>query len=153
MMDILKLWKGFSLLPGGSWMFSRAIGLAAPYSGSIGSRITYLGPGRCQMQMRDRRAVRNPFRSIHAVALVNLGELALNLALMTLKPKEARFIVTGLSATYHKKARGLLRTDIEMEPPDWNSEGDFEAECDLLNSDGEVVTTVSVSWKVGPVRK
>ncbi len=151
--DILARWnraKGSALKRA---LFSKALGLAVPYSGSIRPQILELEPGRCQVAMRDRRAVRNHLRSIHAIALVNLGEVASGLALLTGLPADARGIVKGLSIEYLKKARGRLVAHCDADPPKDNAERDVTVVAHIMDADGDEVATVSVNWRVGPVTK
>src|SRR5256885_684594 len=102
------LWNLLSGMPGGKRVFSRLVGRMAPYTGTIHATVTVLRAGYAEVQMPDRRAVRNHLDSVHAIALANLAELAGNVALMYSLPDDARFIVSGLDIEYTKKARGTI---------------------------------------------
>ena len=140
-------------VPGGNWILSRLIGLAVPYSGSMGANIVELAPGSAVVSLPDRHKVRNHLNSIHAVALANLGELTANLALITLCPDRGRFIVTRMETDYVKKARGelLCTCDIPTDLP-WETVERTAATATIVDSENEVVTTVTVYWKLGMSR-
>ena len=94
---VREAWDRLAGLPGGKWAFSKAIGRIAPYSGTIGAVVEELRPGFASVSLEDRPGVRNHLDCVHAIALVNLAEIAGNLALSYALEPDARFIVAGLS--------------------------------------------------------
>lgn len=148
---LLDIWRRLSPLPGGRRLFGWFLSLGIPYSGSIGARVRLLEPGHCILLLRDRRAVRNHLRSIHAVALTNAGELASGLAMTTGLPLGTRAIVTKLSTEYLKKARGTIVVECRVaDPPRPAAPMDVEVESTLTDRSGEVVARVRATWRVAP---
>src|SRR5262249_4692975 len=135
----------------GRRIFGWLIGWGIPYSGTIGARIRLLEPGHCILLLRDRRAVRNHLRSIHAVAITNAGELASGLAMTTGLPPGTRAIVTKLSTEYLKKARGPIIVECRVaDPPRPAAPMDVEVHSTLTDAAGEVVARVTAQWRVAP---
>ncbi|MCK6681308.1 MAG: DUF4442 domain-containing protein [Thermoanaerobaculia bacterium] len=145
-------WKTLSPIPGGRFLFSRFLGWFVPYSGSISPEIDILEPGFARVAVSDHRAVRNHLDSIHAVALMNLGELSTGLALMLGLPGDARAILTGLSIEYLKKARGTITAECRCEPPKTSKKREYEIEGVLSNEAGEVVARARARWLVAPAK-
>lgn len=142
---LLNRWKWCLAVPGGRWLFARLLGWLVPYVGPLGVDVQQLTKGQAKVSMRERWTLRNHLRSIHAVALVNLGELTANLALSTLQPRNGRFLVTGVQAEYLKKARGLVtcQTTLSGEWPDLT-----EGMAEITDRSGEVVCRVKVCWNL-----
>lgn len=143
-------WNRLSKVPGGKTVFSRLIGRAAPYTGSVGARVESLEVGRARVTMKDRPHLRNHLRCVHAVALVNLAELTGNVALAYSMPDDARFIVAGLEIEYVKKARGTITGICECPVVTSNERREYPVPVTLQNAAGEVVATITLRTLVGP---
>lgn len=147
---LLRRWRRWSRLPGGKWAFGKALGWRVPYTGSIKPAILELAPGRARVRLCDRRAVRNHLRSVHAIALINLGEVASGLAVLAGVPDEARGILTHLSIEYLKKARGPIVAESAVDPPEWRTPAEHAVAAVLTDEAGDVVARVTARWKIGP---
>ena len=148
--QLLRLWKRSAALPGGSWLFSRLVGRMVPYTGALRSRVDVLRPGYARVVLRDRRGVRNHLRSIHAVALANLGEFTGGLAMLTGLDPGVRAIVRQLTVEYTKKARGLLVAECQAQTPAVTAETTHTVHSVVSDQAGEVVARVSVTWNLRP---
>jgi acyl-coenzyme A thioesterase PaaI-like protein len=148
--SVLVQWRTWRGRPLGPWIFSKLLSRMVPYSGTIRPRILLLEPGRAEVALPDRRAVRNHLNSIHAIALVNLGELTSGLALTAGLPAEARGIVTHLEIAYLKKARGRLVARCATEIPHWRVPCEHVVEPTITDAQGDVVARMRVRWKIGP---
>lgn len=150
---IREMWDRLAPFPGGKRVFSRLVGTMAPYTGTVDARVVELRVGHAEAVMRDRRAVRNHLSCVHAVALVNLAEVTGNLALSYSLPDDARFIVSGLSIEYIKKARGLIRARCDCPVPPTSERREYEIVVDLVDPSDVVVARCTLRSLVGPKRR
>ena len=147
---VLRWWSRLAPLPGGRRVFSLALGRLAPYSGGIGAQVDELGVGYARVKMRDRRRLRNHLRSLHAIALINLGELATGLAVLSTLSDNMRGIVLNIRADYLKKARGEITAIAAFElPADPVDDSACEVEAQLQDESGDIVTRVRATWLIG----
>lgn len=121
---IREAWDRLKSIPGGNRIFSKVVGTAAPYTGTIAPVVLALRPGHAEACMEDRRLVRNHLRSIHAVALTNLAEMTGSLVMAYSMPDDARFIITGIDIEFQRKARGTIRAVAQTVLP-----GDVSENC------------------------
>lgn len=147
---IIERWKRARGSRLGRWLFSRAVGRFAPYSGTIGAHIEQLENGRSVVSMRDRNAVRNHLRSIHAVALANLTELSGSLAVIASMPPGTRMIPIRLETEYVKKARGTVTAEGSCHAPPPGFEGQLDGLVVIRDASGDEVARGKVTVKVGP---
>ena len=150
---VLYWWNKLSPYPGGRWLVSRLVGFMAPYTGTIGGRILHLEPGFSRVTIKERRKIRNHLNSVHAIALMNLGELASGLAMVSRFDRQTRGIITGLSITYDKKARGLLTAECDGRELKLDAAGDYELESLIRDSSGDIVARCNANWRIGPSKK
>lgn len=145
-----RLWQRLSPYPGGKWLFSKLVGFAIPYTGSIQPRVVSLKPGHAVVNLNDKRRVRNHLKSIHAIALANLAEFTTGMATLSGMQPGSRAILTNLKIEYHKKARGTLRSECHSTPPTSAEEHSLEVEAKIFDADGDCVATGMATWLIGP---
>lgn len=145
---LLSTWSRLQRVPGGQWLFARMLARLVPYSGTIGARVHALEPGRAVLSMEDRRGVRNHLRSVHAIALANLGELASGLAAAAAMPEGVRGIPTTITIEYRKKARGVLRAVGTASIPAVADVAYTEVQAVITDASGEEVAVVRVQWEL-----
>jgi len=151
--QIRQAWDRLHKLPGGKRAFSRLVGMAAPYTGSIGAQVKVLRRGHAEVELRDRRAVRNHLSSVHAIALANLCELTGNVAVAYTLPDDARFIVAGISLDYVKKARGTITGYCDCPLIDTNERREYPILVIMRDASGEEVCRGTLRTLVGPKKK
>jgi acyl-coenzyme A thioesterase PaaI-like protein len=146
-----KYWNFLSPLPGGKWLFTKIVGIMAPYSGTLGATVSQLRPGFGEVELRDRRRIHNHLNSVHAIALANLAELTTGLTLMNSLPDSTRGILVGIEMEYLKKARGQLRAACHCTTPPPGVNINIEVSTDIYNRQNEVVARGKALWRIGPL--
>jgi len=136
-------------------IFNSLLGQVNPFSRSISMRITSISrqesnavgrQGVCRATMWDRPSSRNPFRSIHAAALILFGETVCGVAVLSSLKRGERAIVKRLSGQYHKKSRGTLTAECTFTRP--TTSGEIESIAILRDSSMDVVAEVTAVWAI-----
>lgn len=152
--QIFKAWHLLKKTSFGRWLFSFLLGLFVPYSGTISASVIEIEKGSSTLELRERRKIRNHLKSIHAIALANVAELASGLAMLSALPANCRGIVRSINIEYSKKARGTLIVKGSANPPQVISENIEQlATAEIFDSTNEVVAVMKVIWQVGPNAK
>ncbi|NOY70941.1 MAG: DUF4442 domain-containing protein [Gammaproteobacteria bacterium] len=144
---LMQIWRWTHLLPGGKWLFSKILGWVVPYTGTMGAKVLALEPGYAKVELNECRRVRNHLRSVHAIALINLGELSSALAMFSILPKDVRGIVRHMSVDFNKKARGRLTTESWVEMPE-NFDKTLVVTASIVDEEGDWVAEVHVDWQL-----
>ena len=146
---LISLWRTLSPLPGGRWLFARLFARAVPYSASTRPTVLVLEPGHAEVSIPDRRANRQHLGSVHAIALMNVAEMASGLAMTAALPPQVRGIVREMKMEYLKKARGTITAVSRVTVPDVTGDLDFDVTADCLDPSGAVVARATVRWRLG----
>lgn len=147
---LLATWQRLQGFPGGQWLFSRLLRRQVPYSGTIRGRVDMLTPGYAKVRMADRPGLRNHLRSVHAIALTNLGELTSGLAMTAAMAPDLRGIPVELNIEFLKKARGEITAEGHCQVPERGQKAEYEAEAILVDSTGDRVARLVARWVIGP---
>jgi acyl-coenzyme A thioesterase PaaI-like protein len=145
---VRSAWQAFQKFPGGKALFSKIMGWIIPYTGSISPRVQTIEPGYAEVQLQDRRKVRNHLRSVHAIALSNIGEFCCGLALFSRSPAEAQAILVELNTAYLKKARGLLTATCRFPETQFQTDTNYHLTAEIKNSEQEIVALVKTTWRI-----
>ena len=147
-MDAAKTFQKMAKMPLGKFLFSKLVCQAAPYFGSISPRIEVLEPQRCVVTMQKRRKVTNHFKTIHAIAMCNMAELAAGMMTDASIPKGARWIPAGMTVRYLKKAKSDLTATADGSEVDWTREGSVQVPVSVIDTLGEEVFCARVEMNI-----
>ena len=109
MNHLMNVYDKCTKLPAGKRIFSKMVCLKAPYCGTIKPVFKELRPGYCEIAMKKRRAVHNHIKSVHAIAMCNVCELAAGTMLEATLPSSMRWIPKSMTVEYLKIARTDLK--------------------------------------------
>ena len=134
----------------GSYVFDGIIGLVAPYSSSIHSHVKEMRRGYVRVEMTEYPWLKNPFNSIHAIALANLGELCSGLSMVSsmqhITDRKVRGIISKIEIEYHKKARGVITGETTDVADEVRSDCEMVAVSLLKDQNGDLVATCKAQW-------
>lgn len=145
MPHVLDVYNRCRRLPGGKAAFSRLVCFKAPYFGNIRPRFEALTPGYCKIRMKKRRAVTNHLKSVHAIAMCNLAELAAGTLVEASLPRHMRWIPKGMAVAYEKIARTDLAAVCEIDPDRLGIPGDCPVRVVVRDTADQVVFTAEIS--------
>jgi len=148
MQKTLKVYKRLAQFPLGRRVFSKMICLLTPYFSSIKPVITELDHGYCSVSMKKRRAVTNHIKTVHAIAMCNMAELSGGLLTEVSLPKGRRWLPSGMSVQYLKKAQTDLIAIADGRNIDWDDEGDKMVPVEIKDINDEVVFTAKITMNV-----
>ena len=149
--SILKYWNYAKATALGRKIFSLLIGFYVPYSGSVSPSVDQLSKGSATVTIREKWFIRNHLKSVHAIALANIGELSSGLAMLVSLPANSRGIVKNINIDYLKKARGKITAKGSAPEVGVISEKiEKVALAEIYDSSNELVARMEVLWQLGP---
>tara|TARA_B110001452_G_C15200965_1_gene416801 strand:- start:489 stop:977 length:489 start_codon:yes stop_codon:yes gene_type:complete len=149
---ILNLYKKLSKWPGGQWIFSKVVGLKAPYFNSINARITKLIPNHCECFIKKGRRVHNHIQTVHAIAVCNGLELAMGMMAEASIPSHLRWLPKGMNVEYVAKAGSDIRCVAVIDDGAWQV-GDVFVDVTAYDTNDVVVVTGQIKLWVSEKKR
>ncbi|CAA0093941.1 hotdog fold domain-containing protein [Zhongshania aliphaticivorans] len=146
----LKLWRKLSALPAGRLLFSKGVCMKAPYFATIKPVFEELETGYAVVRIKERRAIHNHIKSVHAIALCNLAEIAGGVVSEASMPAGMRWIPAGMTVRYLGPAKGVLRGYASMRDIVVGEKGVVPVKVEVKNAVGNVVFDAEISMHVSP---
>jgi acyl-coenzyme A thioesterase PaaI-like protein len=146
----LRAWMRLQRSSFGRWMFARTVCRRAPYFGTIKPRFLDLQPKLCRVYMRKRRAVENHIRTVHALAMGNLCELAAGMCTEVTIPAGMRWIPRGMTIEYLAKAESDVVATARLDKTEWTGAENVAVPVSVTDVNGKEVVRAVISMYVSP---
>lgn len=147
-MQALQLFEKFKKFPAGRNLFSLAVCRTAPYFSSIHPLIEDLKPNYVRVSIKKRRSVENHLKTVHAIAMCNMAELAGGLMTDASIPRGARWIPAGMTVAYVKKATTDLVAVANGDDVDWTTNGNIVVPVSVTDTQNNVVFTAQITMNL-----
>lgn len=147
---VLARWERMSDSAMGRWLFARAVCQRAPYFATIAPRFEALRPSTCRVSMRKRRRVENHLRTVHALAMGNLVELAAGLVCEVTVPGSMRWIPRGMTIEYLRTAQSDVTATAHLDKENWNGAENVGVPVNVVDASGSIVVRAVVTMYVSP---
>ena len=148
MNSLLKIYSKCIKLPFGKVIFSKLVCMKAPYFVTIKPLFQDLKPGYCEITIKNRRAVHNQIKSVHAIAMCNLSELAAGTMLEVSLPKNMRWIPKGMNVEYLKIARTDLKAVCRISTDSLDKPQEFPMTVYVTDTRGEEVFRAVITMHI-----
>lgn len=152
MTPLAKLYKRLSVLPAGRWLFSKAVCIKVPYFSTIKPQILVMESGKCVVTMNQRRSVQNHIKTVHAIAVCNLCEIAMGMAAEATIPDGLRWLPKGIHVDYLLKAEGQLTATCEIAPSEFVV-GEINLPVEVHNERGELIVKANIPLHITEIPK
>ena len=150
----LMMYQQAARLPMGKRLFSKILCQQAPYFSTISPLVAQLAPAYCEVHVRNKRSIQNHLRTVHAIAMCNMAELAGGLMTDVSIPTTHRWIPKGMTVEYLKKATTdliaratPLHADVDV---DGSVAGEYPVEVKVFDAHQDVVFRAVIQMWVSP---
>jgi acyl-coenzyme A thioesterase PaaI-like protein len=150
---VLRAWRKASTSSLGRWFFARSVCRRAPYFRTIRPRFLELAPALCRVGMRKRHGVENHLRSVHALAIGNLCELAAGLVTEVTIPTTMRWLPRGMTIEYLRRADSDVTATARLTKTQWSGHSENVAvPVSVIDANGTEVVRAVITMYVSPKR-
>lgn len=151
--SMIKVWKYLGGFSAGQWMASKIVCFTAPYFGSIKPRFTQVKPGLVEVRLKNRRAVQNHLKTVHAIAMCNAAELAGGVCMDVSLDANFRWIPVGMEVKYLKMAKTDLRAVCQVSDFHWHTAQDVVMPVCVYDKNDVEVFHADITMRISAKKK
>jgi acyl-coenzyme A thioesterase PaaI-like protein len=148
MNKLMNVYTKCARLPGGKRIFSAMLCMKAPYFKTIKPLFRELRPGYCEVTMKNRRAVQNHIKSVHAIAMCNISELTAGSMLEATLPRTMRWIPKSMNVDYLKIAKTDLKATCEISTENLESPQELPMTVHVTDTNGVEVFRAVINMHI-----
>ena len=144
----LRAWQKRSGSRFGRWLFARKMSRRAPYVRNLKPVFIELRAGLCKVSFPNRKSVRDARGSVHALAIGNLCELAVNMVTEVTIPPTLRWSTRGMTIEYLRKARTEVTATARLDKSEWVDAQSIGVPVSVVDANGAEVVRAVISIHV-----
>ena len=144
-------WQKRSMSRFGRWMFTRTVCRRAPYFASIKPHFLELRPAVCVVLMPRHPTTAGPGRSVHALAIANLCELAADLVTEVTVPSGMTWQSRGMTIEYLRRAESDVTATARLNKTEWGETQNVAVPVTAVDRNGSEVVRAVITVRVEPV--
>ena len=143
-------WQKRSASRFGRWMFTREVCRRAPYFGVIKPHFLELRPALCVVLMPRHPATAGPARTVHALAIANLCELAADLVTEVTVPSGMTWQSRGMTIEYLRRAESDVTATARLNKAEWSEAQNVAVPVTAVDRNGSEVVRAVITMRVEP---
>ena len=101
-----------------------------------------------EIKIKKRKAVTNHINTVHAIAMCNMAEFSGGLMTEVSVNDNSRWIPSGMTVKYLKKAKTDLTAISDGSGIDWNQEGEILVPVIIKDTNNETVFTAEITMNI-----
>jgi acyl-coenzyme A thioesterase PaaI-like protein len=134
----------------GRWLFTRTICRRSPYFATIRPHFLELRPALCVVFMPRLAATAGAARTVHALAIANLCELAADLVTEVSVPAGMSWQSRGMTIEYLRGAESDVTATARLNKTEWSEAQNVAVPVTAVDRNGSEVVRAVITMRVEP---
>lgn len=149
-LPLLSEWQKRSPSRFGRWLFARKVCRRTPYFASVSPQFLELRPALCVVHMPKHAATSGSTGTVHALAVANLCELAVETVTEVTVPPNMRWQTRGMTIEYLRRAESDVTATARLYKTEWGDPTNLAIPVSAVDRNGTEVVRAVVTVRVEP---
>lgn len=141
-------WRKRSPSRFGRWLFARKVCKRAPYFASVNPQFLEVRPALCVVLMPRHAATSGSAGTVHAIAVANLCELAVETVTEVTVPSNMRWHTRGMTVEYLRRAESDVTATARLDKTEWGEATNVAIPVSAVDRNGTEVVRAVITVRV-----